>query len=105
MSASENLTIAEVKEILEEEESKRELTTEQKYALQHAKVFAKSDGKKAKEIMEQLKAIEPLNASHACKLADTMPQSAEEVRAVFAKERFTLDDSAMNQILSITKDE
>ncbi len=93
------MTLAEVKELLEKEQENRELNTEQNYALAHALKFAKLDAKASRKLVEELQKIEPLSELHACKLADIMPRYPDEVRTIFAKERFALDANLIEQIL------
>ena len=47
--------------------------------------------------------IEQLSQAHACKLADIMPKYPDEVRTIFAKERFTLDADVIEQILDLIR--
>ena len=97
------MTLAEVKELLEAEQKKRELTTEQNYALAHALKFAKLDAKKSRKLVEALMKIDPLSEAHACKLTDIMPRYPDEVRTLFAKERFVLDPDMIEGILEIIR--
>ncbi len=95
----EFLTLAEIKALLDKEQKKRELTTEQNYAHEHAKQFSKLSAKDAKKLAKELTKIEPLTPAQACKLVDLMPRYPEEVRAVFLKERVTVDEEIIGQIL------
>jgi DNA-directed RNA polymerase subunit F len=95
------LTLAEVKEFLEEEAKKRELTTEQRYALEHAKTFAKISAKKARQLVEDLKKLPFVTESSACKITDMLPQHPDDVRAIFYKERFTLKDDDIEKVLAL----
>ena len=97
------MTLAEVKELLEKEQENRELTTEQNFALVHAQRFAKLDAKESRKLVEALMKIEQLSQAHACKLADIMPKYPDEVRTIFAKERFTLDADVIEQILDLIR--
>lgn len=93
------MTLAEVKELLEKEQGIRELTTEQTYALTHAQRFAKLSAADSRKLVGDLLKIELLNEYHACKLTDIMPKYADEVRAIFAKERFIIEDETISQII------
>jgi DNA-directed RNA polymerase subunit F len=95
----ECLTLAEIKELLQKEQKKRELTLEQKYALEHAEKFAKLKAKDAKKLVKELEMIEPVTDLIACKLVDLMPRYPEEVRAVFSKERAVITDDDIKEIL------
>ena len=97
--SEEFLTLAEIKELLDKEQKKRELTSEQNFAHEHAKLFAKLSAKDAKKLVKELSGIEPVSIAHACKLVDLMPKYPEEVRAVFLKERVTVDEETIDQIL------
>jgi len=100
----EFLTLAEIKELLTKEQKKRTLTTEQNYSLEHSTMFAKLDSKDAKKLVKELKKIEPLNTAHACKIVDLMPKYPEEIKAVFLKERVTIDDETISKILDKVKE-
>jgi len=98
------VTLAEVKEILEEEAKKRELTTEQKYALDHSQRFARIDSKKSKKLVKELlQEVEILSEPIAVKLADTMPREPEDVRIIFAKERANIQKKDIEKILGIVE--
>ena len=97
--AEQCLTLAEVKELLLKEQSKRILTLEQNYALEHATKFAKLDAKDAKKLVKDLTKIEVVSEPIACKIVDLMPQHKDEVVSIFHKERISPDDEAMTQIL------
>ena len=77
----------------------RDLTTEQNYALTHAQRFAKLDAKQSRNLVNDLLKIEELNDFHACKLTDIMPKYTDEVRTIFAKERFILEDDTIKKII------
>lgn len=95
--------MAEVKNLLEKEEKKRELTYEQKLALEHAKHFAKIGVTKAKKMADELMKIERITEPFAYKIVDILPMHTDEVRAIFLKERFTLEDDEIKKILKIVE--
>lgn len=95
------LTLAEVKEFLEEEAKKRELNTEQRYALEHAKTFAKLSAKKARQLVEDLKKLPFVTEWSATKLTDVLPQHADDIRAIFYKERYTLKEEDIKKVIEI----
>ena len=99
MSEYKPLTIAEVKDILEKESGKRELNFEQKAALQHAVVYSKLTPDKERKLVNELMKIENINEPLAVKIADMMPGHADDVRVIFAKERFALDQKIVEAIL------
>jgi DNA-directed RNA polymerase subunit F len=97
------VSLSEVKNLLEKEEKKRELTYEQKLALEHAKHFSKLGISKAKKMVEELVKLERITEPFAFKIVDILPMHPEEVRAIFAKERFTLEDDEVKKIIKIVE--
>jgi DNA-directed RNA polymerase subunit F len=97
------VSLAEVKILLEKEEKKRELTYEQKLALEHAKHFANIGVTKAKKMAQELTELDRITESFAYKIVDILPMHPEEVRAIFAKERFTLEDTEVKKIIKIVE--
>lgn len=97
------VSLSEVKTLLEKEEKKRELTYEQKLALEHAKHFAKINVTNAKKMAQELTELDRITEPFAYKIVDILPLHPEEVRAIFAKERFTLEDSEIKKIIKIVE--
>ena len=97
--AEEYLTLAEIRELLEKEAAVRPLTMEQNYALEHAVKFSRVGAKDARKLVNELAEIPQVSGSLACKIVDLMPQHKEEVDAIFLKERITIDDEVVSQIL------
>ncbi|MCI0480345.1 MAG: RNA polymerase Rpb4 family protein [Candidatus Dadabacteria bacterium] len=103
MTDEEFLTLAEVKALLEKEQEGRELSMEQKYALSHAQKFAKIEVKDSRKLYKELAGIKQLSDGQVCKLVDILPEYSEEVRAIFAKERMTLEPEVIEEILKAIK--
>lgn len=100
------ITISEAKEIMEEIAKKRqeraELLFETRRALKHLRNFAKLPPEKAKELVEELiKLPQVQRRDIAVKLADLMPRIPDEVRIIYAKERFTITPEQIEEILEI----
>jgi DNA-directed RNA polymerase subunit F len=96
------VTLTEVRELLEEAERQRgELSYEQKLALDHARAFAQRlNGAKSRELVDRLvKISSKITEAHAIKIADLLPTHADDVRVIFAKERFQLEKDEMDKIL------
>lgn len=101
--SEEYLTLAEIKELLQKDQEVRVLTMEQNYALEHAIKFARLDAKDARKLADELAKIEQVSEALACKLVDLMPQHKEEINAIFLKERTSVDDAVVSQILDKIK--
>lgn len=102
MEEEQYLSLAQVKALLEQEErERRDLTQEQRYALTHAQMFAKLGLKEMVELMAQLMQVEMMTPANAYKLADLLPTHPDDVRAVFAKERFSLSKEDVDRVVEI----
>jgi len=99
----EYLTLAEIKELLKKEQSQRILTLEQNYALEHATKFSKLEAKESRKLVNELMKIEPVSESLACKIVDLMPRHRDEIDAIFLKERMTLEEKSITEILDKVK--
>jgi DNA-directed RNA polymerase subunit F len=99
------LTLSEVKEILDDVKLRRadeeELGYELRRAIRHAESFSHSKAVDSKKMVDTLLELEKITPSIAMKVADVQPQSRDELRAIYAKERFTLSDEELEQILEI----
>lgn len=96
--------MTEVKNLLEKEAKKRELSYEQNLALEHAKHFSQVSMTKAKKMADELMKLERISEPFAYKIVDILPMHPDEVRAIFAKERFTLEDDEIKKILKIVEE-
>jgi len=96
------LSLAEVKALLEREERDRGgLNMEQKYSLTHAQTFGRFPLEQVAKLVQELMGVEMMTPGNAYKLADIMPTHPDDVRAVFAKERFSLSKEAADQVVQI----
>jgi DNA-directed RNA polymerase subunit F len=100
------ITISEAKDIMEEIAKKRqekaELLFETRRGLRHLRNFSKIPSDKAKELVEELEKLPQVSRRDlAVKMADIMPRIADEVRTIFAKERFSLTQEQIDEILEI----
>lgn len=96
------VSISEVKNILRKvEKDREELLYEQKIALEHAQKFAKLTIKKIEELIKELSKLEFLEEIHAYKIADLLPQTEEDIKTIFAKERITFGENEVKKILDL----
>ncbi len=105
----EYLTIAETKEILEGLEveratdDEREMRYELARAIEHVNRFADLDPEEAREFSEELLELEKVDEKTANKIVDLKPRDRDELRAVFAQERYSLSGDELDDILNIVK--
>jgi DNA-directed RNA polymerase subunit F len=99
------MTLAEVKEALDEIRLKRadeeELGYELRRAIRHAELFAHGTAEESRRMVEELMKLEKMTQEIAVKIADIRPVTKDELRAIYAKERFTLSEEELNGILEI----
>ena len=95
------VSLAEVQSLLEKEREQRELTYEQNLALQHTQTFTKLSLTKTKKLIAEFTNIDFVSEENAYKIADMLPSHADDVKIIFAKERFTLESDQINEILDI----
>ena len=102
--SEELLTLAEVKEILsriveERKEQEIEIGYGFRKALHHADQFSKTSGENSRELVNKLLKLEKMKPAIAIRIADILPQSRDEVRSIYAKEKYTLSNEELDQIL------
>ncbi|AWB28225.1 RNA polymerase Rpb4 family protein [Halococcoides cellulosivorans] len=101
------LTIAEAKTILGDIETDRALDEdrEMRYeltrAVEHVNRFATLDPEEAQEFLAELDDIEKIDERTAHKIVDLKPRDRDELRAVFAQERYTLSGDELDEILNV----
>ena len=105
MSSEESakpVSLTEVKQILKKmEKERKDLIYEQRIALEHAQAFSKLTLKQTKDLIKDLNTIQAIKENHAYKIADLLPTSEDDVKAIFAKERINLGEKDIKQILEI----
>ena len=99
VSGTDPITIAEVKNMLEDLSKQHELTYEQNLALDHVTKFSKIEEEPAKKLVEEIE--ENFKKTQAIKIADTMPEDLADLRLLFAKERGTYKKEDLEKILEI----
>ncbi len=98
------VSLAEVKNILKKiSKERKELLYEQKIALEHAEKFAKLSAKQTKDLIVELMKLDHVEELQAYKIADILPNTEDDIRAIFAKERYTPNDKEIKNILEIVK--
>ena len=103
MEDKKYLTLAEVKDIIDERQKEGELTAEQKLAFEHSQRFARVDTKKSRKLVKELLELGFVSEVNAVKIADIMPTHADDVRLVFSKERASVEKKDIEKILSVVE--
>lgn len=103
----EFVTVSQAKALLSDVEGERsvdedrELRYELARAIEHTNRFAVLDPEEAVELVDELTAIDTVDVEVAFKIADLLPQSRTELRAVFAQERYALEGEELDEILDV----
>lgn len=103
----EFLTVSEAKELLAEIEADRALDEEREMryelarALEHVNRFAVLDAEESRELVEELLEHEKVDEATAHKIADLLPRDRDEMRSVFAQERYSLSGDELDELLGV----
>ncbi len=97
------ISISEAKTVLDVlSKSDEELNYEQRIVVDYLSKFAKISTKKSQNLIDELlKLNQKIKPELAVKIADLLPADEEDVRAIFAKERFTLTKEEIKAILEV----
>ena len=101
---SEFVSIPMVKNILEEVSEGRELNYEQKLALEHATYSVQTTPKDADKLIKALMEHDRVTEALAFKIVEIWPTHPDDVKAIFAKERFTIKEEDIQDILQKVAD-
>ncbi len=100
-----DIPLADVKKILMAKEKAykaegREMLYEQRRALEHAKHALKLNFRDTHLLMKKLMELGlELTDEQIVKICDLLPETVDDVRAIFAKERFKYDEDSIKKIL------
>ena len=101
--AEKYVSLAEVKEMLLEAESRGEPGAAQRSALEHSQSMATLSADDVKALTAEVKALKFVTDYAAYKIGDILPKYPEDVRAIFAKERVNLSADNIKQIIEIVE--
>ena len=77
---------------------------EHKLALDHVRLLAQSSPKDSKAIIEKVIGLEHVDGYYAAKIADILPMHPDDVRSIFARERFSLGRDEIDSIINAVKE-
>jgi DNA-directed RNA polymerase subunit F len=107
--SEELLTIAETKEILEGLENERagdedrEMRYELARAIEHVNRFAALGPEESREFVVELLELDKVDEATAHKIVDLKPRDRDELRAIYAQERYTLDGDELDEVLEVVR--
>jgi len=104
--SEEKVTLPEMRSVLLRVESERlaaekEMSYEFRRSIEHANQLSKTDPEKSRDLVAELIKMEKMKPEIAYRIANIMPKTRDEVRAIFAKERFTLSPEEIDSIIEL----
>mgnify|MGYP000023548277 CR=1 FL=1 len=102
----EYLTLAATKDLLADVETERaaddrELRYELARAIDHVNRFAVLDPAESEELVAELLELEKVDEETAYRIANLLPRSRTELRALYAQERYALDGDELDAVIDI----
>lgn len=104
--SEEKVTLPEMRDVILGVESERlaaekEMSYEFRRSIEHANQLAKTNPEKSRDLVAELGKMEKMKPEIAYRIANIMPKSRDEVRAIFAKERYTLTPEELDTIIEL----
>ena len=104
VNSTKPVTLAAVKDILDDREKEGELGYEQKQAQDYAKKFAKHARKEAEQLVEKMMKANPkITLEVATTLVNIAPKHPELVRTIAFKDKLELSEEELEEILKLFK--
>ncbi|WP_331233576.1 RNA polymerase Rpb4 family protein [Natronorarus salvus] len=103
----EYLTISETKALLSEIEQERALDEERELryelarAIEHVNRFTVLDPEDSRALVADLRELESVDEPIAYKIADLLPRDRDELRSIYAQERYSLSGEELDEILDV----
>jgi|SRR3989338_9588942 len=97
----EDISMHEAKRIMEERKSQRDLVYDQKICLEYLEKVSKLTPTQVKNLTEELEKVAILKPRYIALILNVMPDTEEEVEALFSKERINLKKEETKQIVDI----
>jgi len=106
--SEERITLPELREVLMKVEGERieagkEMSYELRKSIEHANLLSKTSAEKSRMMVNELLKMEKMKPDIAFRIANIMPRTRDELRAVYAKEKFTLSGEELTSIIEIVK--
>jgi DNA-directed RNA polymerase subunit F len=104
----EKITLPELKEILITVESERleagkEMSYELRKSIEHANQLSKTSAEQAKNLVGELLRMEKMKPEIAYRITNLMPRTRDELRAIYAKEKYSLSGEELDGIIDLVK--
>lgn len=101
--SEETVTDSDAKEMLESRGKSSELKYEQKNALETLRKFIKFNPEKIRVLTEELKRVEKLRERQIVAIANSLPESKDDLRAILHKEYANFSPEDVDTILEVVR--
>jgi len=99
----EDVSAFDAKKIMDQRKKERELVYEQKICTDYLEKIVKLTEAQYKSLVEELSKIAILKPRYIALIVNVMPDTEDEVQALFSKERTNLKKDEVKQIVEIVK--
>ncbi|MDD4254524.1 MAG: RNA polymerase Rpb4 family protein [Methanofollis sp.] len=104
--SEERVTLPDMRDQLSRVDAKRreagqEMSYELRQSIEHANHLSKTTAEQSRALVDSLLSLEKMKPDIAYRIANIMPQSRDELRAIYAKERYTLTGEELDAILEM----
>ena len=100
---NEPVAMSEAKEVMVKREKEGELKYEQKVAMEHLTKFTKLKKSDAKKLNDELSNVLRMSPETLVQIINILPKTPDELRMIFAREKFSLKEDEIKNILEIVK--
>ena len=106
--SEEKITLPELREVLSGVEASRldsgkEMSYELRKSIEHANQLSKTSGERSRALVTELLKLEKMKPDIAFRIANIMPRTRDELRAIYAKEKYSLTGEELDQIIDLVK--
>ena len=99
--SEEDVSIQEARRIMEARKKEHDLVYDQKVCLDYLEKVATLTEKQYASVVEELSKIQILKPRYIALLLNVMPDTDEEIEAIFSKERTNLKKEEIKQIVTV----
>jgi DNA-directed RNA polymerase subunit F len=106
--SEERVTLSEVRGVLTQVEAERlesgkEMSYELRKSIEHANQLTKMPAESSRTLVTELLKLEKMKPDIAYRIGNIAPRSRDELRAIYAKEKFTLSGEELDEIIELVK--
>jgi DNA-directed RNA polymerase subunit F len=106
--SEEKVTLSEVRGVLAQVEAERlesgkEMSYELRRSIEHANQLTRLSAESSRDLVTELLKLEKMKPDIAYRIANIAPRSRDELRAIYAKEKFTLSGEELDEIIGLVK--